>query len=416
MHQHFHHYHRSIVAAIICVALTATIAVATYIVPQVKTQANPEPAPTPVQELTAQPTVAETPPPIPAPESAKEEPKPSVVKNVKKSSPSPTSISETSGNSNEPISSSPTVIRYPKHYGVNIKIYGMEKAGAPYNKENLIKQLDWAKELGAVDVRSNVEDNLSDTDDFVNLALERGLNPMLIIEPYLPDFFNQATYQQGYDYANFIAKRYRGIVKYYQLGNEASGVAIKPTYPGNKKTDYDDAKYNVMMNWLKGLSQGVRDADPIAYRMISSNWLGTGAMDRLIDDKVEFDLIGWNWYSDMGEDLIKEVDGAQFSIPEYLKKYPKEFWVVELNRQGGTLDGNEQAQADYFKTFINNAVSHNNLGGVFVFPLTDLCSDVGKSIGHMGIIRIQKFADGTCTDNGKKPAFDVIKDLFAKFK
>lgn len=398
-------YHRAIVATTVAVAVSASVAVGAYLLPKNATKAVPSPAP--AQEIIL-PAIADSPQAQePKPQ---ENTKPSVVKSAK-----PSKQKLPAEQSSEP-APPPPAPRYPKHYGVNIRIYGMNKAYAPYNRDNLIAQLNWALQLGAVDVRSNAEDNLKDTDDFVNLAIERGLNPMLIIEPFLNDFFNQATYNQGYNYAKTIAQRYRGKVRYYQLGNEASGVAIKPTFPGNKKTDYDEGKYAIMMPWLKGLSEGVRDADPVAYRMISANWLGVGVMDRLVEDNVQFDLIGWNWYSDMGTDLIKEVDGQEFSIPEYLKKYTKEFWVVELNRQGGTLDGNEQAQADYLKTFITNAVSHNNLGGVFVFPLTDLCPDIGHSLGHMGIIRLQKFADQSCAENGKKPAFDVIKDLFAKFK
>lgn len=408
------HYHRSIIAATAAIAVSTSVAVGVYILPQTTIQADINQVSTQEIALPAIVNAPETDQPKP-----QENTKPSVIKNVKptkQNQESPSDAPVLPAPSDAPPAPPPTPIRYPKHYGVNIKIYGMNKPYAPYNRANLIAQLDYAKELGAVDVRSNAEESLDDTDEFVNLAIERGLKPMLIIEPELPNFFNQATYTQGYNYANKIAKRYQGKVLHYQLGNEASGVAIKPTFPGNKKTDYDDTKYAVLKEWFKGMSQGVRDADPLAYRMISANWLGTGIMDRLVEDKVEFDLIGWNWYSDMGEDLIKEVDGAEFSIPEYLKKYPKEFWVVELNRQGGTLDGNEQAQADYLKTFINNAVSHNNLGGVFVFPLADLCPDIGNSLGHMGIIRLQKFADQSCAENGKKPAFDVIKDLFAKFK
>lgn len=399
-------YYRLIVAVTAAIAVSATIGVGIYVLPQTITRAEPSQT---LQQDNSLPAVTDA--AALKETNPQETAKPSVVKNVKSSD---TASDEPSS---EPASApTPVPPRYPKHYGVNIRMYGMNKPYSPYNRANLIAQLDYAKELGAVDVRSNAEESPTETDDFVNLAIERGLNPMLIIEPELPDFFNQATYTQGYNYANTIAKRYQGKVRFYQLGNEASGVAIKPTFPGNKKTDYDDAKYAVLMQWLRGLSEGVRQADPIAYRMISANWLGVGIIDRLVEDNIQFDLIGWNWYSDMGEDLIKEVDGTEFSIPEYLKKYPKEFWVVELNRQGGTLDGNEQAQADYLKTFIENAVSHNNLGGVFVFPLTDLCPDVGKSIGHMGLIRLQRHADLSCTENGKKPAFDVIKNLFAKFK
>lgn len=382
-----------------------------------KTQGDVTPKVVQVAPETTLPTVADTPAAAPEPEKTKTSK--SVVKPAKKVKTE--TVTEQSSEPQPETTSQPDPIpapkpRYPKHMGANIKIYGMNKPYAPYNRDNLIAQLDWAKELGSTDVRSNVEESLEDTDDFVNLAKDRGLNPMLIVEPNLPDFYNQATYDQGYNYAINIAKRYRGKVKYYQLGNEASGVAIKKNYPGNKKSDYDDGKYAILKEWLKGLSEGIDAGDPDAYRMISANWLGVGIFDRLVEDNIQFELIGWNWYSDMGNDLIKEVDGADFSIPEYLKKYPKDFWVVELSRQGGTLDGNEQAQSDFLKEFMTNASSHNNVNGMFVFPLTDMCPDLNTSVGKMGIIRLVRNTDSSCTVEDKKPAFNVVKEMFSGFK
>ncbi len=300
------------------------------------------------------------------------------------------------------------------HWGVLIRAHALKKGSAPYSKTALDQQLDLAKELGVTDVRANIEVDDAINDDFVNLAIQKGLTPTLIIEPELGDFFNLATYQKAYDIAKKYATRYQGKVPYYQLANEASGSTVKPNASGNKLTDYDEKKYPAFKDWLRGLSDGVAAADPAAKRMVSAHWLGVAAIDKLATDKVNFEIIGWNWYSDMGNDLIKKLDdGTTLNIPQYFKaKYPaKEFWVVELNRRNGTLDKNYKAQADFLQTFITNVLSHKNTKGIFIFPLTDQCAEMDKDYGNMGLITIKDNGDGTCSIAAKKTAFTTYQKL-----
>ncbi len=295
------------------------------------------------------------------------------------------------------------------HRGVLIRPYALGE----YSKADLTSQILLAKELGASDVRANIEASAAINDDFVSIAIENGLNPILIIEPSLPDFFNNASYDKAYSLASEYAIRYKNKVKYYQLANEASGVNIKPSYPGDKKTDYDDQKYAVFLSWIKGLSNGVFDNDPSAKRIITANWLGVGIIDRLVSDGVHFEIVGWNWYDDMGNTLVKkDSDQKTLNIPQYLSKYNKEFWVIELNRHKGTLDNDFSAQSTYLGNFINYAAEEKLISGIFIFPLTDMCSLLDKSEGRMGLVSINKKSASVCTLGDKKLAFTTVQKYF----
>lgn len=301
----------------------------------------------------------------------------------------------------------------PWHWGALVKPFGMGAPNGKYEKSKLITQLDLLKELGATDSRANVEFIPEIDDDFVSLSLERRLRPTLIIEPTLEDFWLQASYPIALEVGKGIASRYKGRVPYYQLANEASGVAIKKGLSGQSKTDYDEKKYAIFKEWLRGLSDGVAQGDPKAKRIISANWLGTGVIERLIEDNVNFEIIGWNWYSDMGEDLVVKQNGVDFNIPQYLSRYNKEFWVVELNRREGALDGNTAAQASYIQTVGTNLKAQTKVTGLFIFTLVDLCDSLDKDYGRMGLVALKQNADKTCSIEGKRPSFEVFAKLIA---
>lgn len=295
------------------------------------------------------------------------------------------------------------------HRGVLIRPYAL---GA-YSKDNLLKQLQLAKELGAVDVRANLETDDNINDDFVNSAISLGLNPVIIIEPSIDNFFSNATYDYAYNYASKYAKRYKNKVNFYQLANEASGVNLKTNYPGNKTSDYDETKYAVFLKWIKGLSSGVYDNDPNAKRIVSAHWLGVGVIDKLVADGVHFEVIGWNWYDDMGDSLVKKTDdGSTLNIPDYLSKYNKEFWIIELNRHIGTYDGNYNAQSDYLSTFMINVAKDKLVNGIYIFPLTDMCEASATKDGKMGLVKLNILSGSTCELGDKKPAYSTVQQLF----
>ncbi len=368
--------------------------------PEIVLESAPAQIPTPTN-------VAPPPDPAPVPQAKKTSPKKNKTAAPAQKTETPAVAPEPPA---EPVSTTPIT-----HWGVLIRPYGLKTGNQPFTKEQLTIQLDLAKELGATDVRANVEEIMATNDLFVDEAIARGLEPILILEAPT-GLLDDNTRAKAYDFGKLYAARFQGRVRYYQLANEASGMAIRPGFSGKDTTDYDAVRYQSTKDIIRGLGEGVKSADSSAKRIVSANWLGTGVIDRLVADEVGFEIVGWDWYSDMGEDLIKrQDDGTLFNVPEYLSKYNKQFWIVEANRADGTRDSNFDAQANYLANLTKNVASHHNTQGFFVFGLTDICGDADRSIGHMGLVRILDPVDGLCAIGTNKPAFDVIKNAIAKY-
>jgi len=302
-----------------------------------------------------------------------------------------------------------TTLSENMHWGAVIKSYAMSYGENGYKKEQMKNQMDLLLDLGATEVIGTAESKLETTDDFVNMALEREIKPVLILNP--PQMLTTYTYDSAYQYAKGIATRYKGKVAYYQLANEISEAALTSGQSGSKTTDYDDTVYGKTRDVLKGLSEGVLAGDPKAKRIINVKGAAVGILRRLIGDKISFEIAGWSWFSDKGNDLVASDGTATVAIADEIANLNKELWVVEFNLRDGTQSGNLQEQANYINVFVTNALKHKNMRGMFVYTLTDSCSELNLNVGNMGLATVVLGSDNTCTIKDKKTAFDTFKGL-----
>lgn len=253
--------------------------------------------------------------------------------------------------------------------------------------------LDAIKDLGLTHVRTNYifvnqadyseklpadfEETLNDT--WIDAILAHDLEPVLILDKGVD------TYQASYDIGKRVAAHYKGKVKYYQMVNEVNGAAIKPDHTGRVFSDYDSAKYQAVKTRLKALGDGIRAADPDAARIVTANWLGTAIIDQLITEGVPFEILGWNWFSDMGADPTNKVleDGTVIDLPGHFAAAGKKFWLTEVNRHGGSFEGTaaggEKAQADWLQSVAKIAATDERISGFFPYTFTDSFWDEGKA-------------------------------------
>lgn len=286
--------------------------------------------------------------------------------------------------------------------------------------------LDAIRDLGMTHIRTNYlfvdpadygevlppdfEETLNDT--WINAALKHGIQPILILDKGVD------TYQASYDIGYKIASRYKGKIKYYQMVNEVNGAAIKPGFPGRTMDDYEPAKYQAVKRRLAGLGDGIRAADPNAQRVITANWLGTAIIDQLIADGVEFEVLGWNWFSDMGPDLTHKVldDGMVLDIPGHFAYAGKKFWLTEVNRHGGSFEGTakggEAAQATWLADMAKTVATDGRISGFFAYTFTDSFWDEGKAA--WGIYWSKQVADDS--PNQTTYALDRPKQAATKLK
>lgn len=312
-------------------------------------------------------------------------------------------------------------------WGVATNPYVFNTKSDKFHKENVDAQVEYWKDLGVKAVRINFEfskqkpENFLEANDYlVDKLNENNIETLMVIESPLGDFIGEANQDNGYSWGKHIAEHFKGKVRYYQMLNEVSGTAIKPNYPGNNFSDFDSEKYRAVKDYLLGLSKGIKEADPDAKRVVSAHWVGIAIIDKLIEDGVDFEIIGWNWFSSMGDDPtnVKMPDGSNLNIPDYLKKYNKKFWITEANRSEGSYDNKEKEQAEFINSLINNIKKSDLISGIFVYRLFDTTSaadGVQNNDTVWGIVKEKQKADGKWEPGAKKEAFDTYRSLIAKY-
>lgn len=313
-------------------------------------------------------------------------------------------------------------------WGVQIRPFALNR----YTDQLMAQQLDLAKELGVhwirLDWHRDVKTQFNDPDDFVwhdkviDMAHERGLHVVLILEDLGVSSSDVQVISKASAASETIANHYKGRVKYYQVLNEVSGSALKgPSQPGTDfMRDFDQTKYRQIRDLAKGIGLGIERADPAAKLILSGQWTHTAMFEQLIRDGVSFDIIGWNWFSDMGEDLngpvISESLHQKITLLDKLRGFGKELWITELNYRPGPNGMDEAKQAAYLKRTIERIYGYQTFKALFVFELPDQ-SEVkskGNKPEYYGLVKFDKDSQGNWTIGGKKQAFDVYKQVIAK--
>lgn len=320
-------------------------------------------------------------------------------------------------------------------YGVNMGAFGLNNIDDLYQPGNVDIQINLAKELGVQAVRVNLEvDKLAaspaprDTvnDDLINRLSNAGLKILLVVEdPFQANkLFELGNRDNGWAWGYKIATRYKGKIYGYQLANEVSGMVIKENHAGRSMSDFDAQKYAVLKEWLTGLSQGIRDADPTAKRVVTAHWVATAIIDQLIADSVPFEVISWNWFSDMGDDPIHKTfdDGSPrgeagtiLDIPGHFAGKAKEFWFSELNRDHGSAGARgEFEQADYLAKAIKNIRQSQLVSAIFVYTLLDDPVAVNEANRHWGLVNVVSGANNKFAAGSKKAGFGTYQDIIKK--
>ena len=311
----------------------------------------------------------------------------------------------------------------PFLWGVTMRPHALSK----YTAKGWDAQLAYTKELGTKYVRIAWQYDAMPTPEkmFSNIieANEKnGLSTYMIIEsnPDLTKIDN--AYQNGYDAASSIATTFKGRIKYYQLLNEAGSVALKGgQYSGEKESDYDTKKYEKVRDWIKGASAGIKKADPDAYRVVTDQWTHFAFLDMIQKDKVDYDIIGWDWFSDMGLMGDKKMADGKTAL-EHLQVYNKPIILAEVNQRPDGPTENQKMDPVKQKEFMTKmakwAYDSKVIKGFFILELMDV-ANLGASrnyVDRYGIIAANKNAKGLGEIVGKLPAFDALAEIIKQSK
>ena len=168
---------------------------------------------------------------------------------------------------------------------------------------------------------------------------------------------------------------------------------------------------------LRGMNRGAKQACQECRTLVTSDFTNFGFNDLLQSHGLDFDIVAYDWYSDMG-DLDNTSSclfgnkrcGAGVSVFQKLLSYNKSIWIGELNRRCGSVLCDDpqvpqcrnatalQQEADYLSHELNLlrqlAVAHPQLEAVFVYQLLDQPDIEGAACGKpMGSL----CGEGHCT-------------------
>lgn len=248
-----------------------------------------------------------------------------------------------------------------------------------YDKNFTSTQMKEVADLGAGWVRIEYEPkNPSATDHSVEQARKQNLDVVLII-PFGPNdvFKDKNLTENTKKYVTEIVNRYKGKVAVYQLATEVASVALQndPSSHGIKIEDYPTKDLNAITTWVKTAAETVKALDPSAKRLVNDQWVHTGFFDHYFAQGGDFDILGWNWFSDMGTKIasptLDQKTGETYALLDKLKSYAKPIWLTEVNRRLGIQGGNEAAAAQFIETMARSVRQDPAIKGFFVFSLLE---------------------------------------------
>jgi hypothetical protein len=313
-------------------------------------------------------------------------------------------------------------------------ICGYPNARQGYIHVPVQKQLDLVAELGAEYYRVDWNDrkSFSSADVLINEAKKRGIKILPVLFPPI-DLKKSADiktiYQKSYDYAFKWVSRYKKEISYWELSNEMDVFAMirkdeKMRKGGTWQLDspdgdlpehYEEGRYLAARIMLLGLADGVKAADRNARRIINTaGWFHYGFIKRLIDDRVPFEILGWHWYSDMGD--ITNVRNV-FNVLEQIAGFGKPVWVTEINRSNGSMDEDVEAQAAYISDAADQMRNLDVIKAFFVYELLDepyLGDENPKS--YCGLVELKKHERGHWMPGNEKPAFEAYRKTIERFR
>lgn len=291
----------------------------------------------------------------------------------------------------------------------------LEHRGA-YRISDYDLQISQLRDLGvtmyAQDVSS--EESAHMVADFARAAAKQCVGVLALVTPFEQEkrANEKETYERGYALGKIAGRVLKGLVTYYQVGNEYDNWTILgDDRSGEHPSDYDNARFMKARGSILGLIKGIRETNPDAKILLTSfSWLHYGFTDMLYAGTQpdgtrghpipQWDITAWHWYSNMGS--ITAAGGNKVNVLERLRdSYGKPIWITEYGVRpnhedpGGYLVGN-----DALKGFVSLAKTYN-IQNVTLYELYD--DERFGGDGNYGVIH----------DDGKtrKARFDTVRDF-----
>jgi hypothetical protein len=299
-------------------------------------------------------------------------------------------------------------------WGITIKTLPLREG----NEAFLPKQFQLAKELGVDTVRVDYSTTYPALNRLaVDEAKKSGLKLIFIIPFGSIDIFTDPhVTERTTALVKSIVEEYKTDVHVWQLGNEVASVAIRQNENlyGIDQVDYPEDRYKAVATWLKAATATIRQTDPSAKVLVTDAYVHTGFFDRYLAEGGDFDILGWDWYSWISDDMNSvplEGRPGRFRLLSKLATYKKEIWLTEVSRNLGSYGENQldrqEEQAAFIESVAKQMFDSKTISGFFVYNLIQDQTQP-ENLRAFGIVNVDP-------EHGKiigvKAAFDRYRNL-----
>ncbi|PRE90316.1 hypothetical protein [Burkholderia gladioli] len=246
-------------------------------------------------------------------------------------------------------------------------------SGAPWFKSpaEVIEELD---EIGCTVARIDcygLEDDARLVLEHARAAAAKGI---LVVPCFA---YNQPFAESNYESGVYCGKLPAGILRdhcpIYEVTNEIS-VYCNGVGPGTDPARYDPARYVECRELIRGLIDGIREAQPDARIIIGGGittltafnamlWHGTEPNGSSGHPVVRWDYTGWHWYTSSGRiDAAYDGTGTPYNVIEALAAFGVPIWITEL---GFVPDNSDfERQSAYVSAALAEYHEHRQAYGV----------------------------------------------------
>lgn len=294
-------------------------------------------------------------------------------------------------------------------WGVN----GHNRGYAAYPEKELEKQLHLAAELGVKMYRFNFNpstmSDLNYLDKVVKLAEAYGMELMLVMDG--TDGSSEVLKSRF----QMVASRYdgrsdHGRIRYIQVFNEVDVALMRETHPnggegdGSTERDYRKSSLDAYQKKFQAAIDGIKAGCSDTKAVINFSYRHTYMLEYFKDHGLKWDLIGLDWYSNMGD-----ISGI---LDVLLSKFSHDIILCETNYWPEANNGYD-ANVSYLPNLMKQVYRYNNrIKGLIIYELLDEMryeKDKGSFEGesHFGLVH--------CDENGNigavKPAYTAVQKL-----
>lgn len=211
-------------------------------------------------------------------------------------------------------------------------------------------------------------------------------------------------------HAEFFSKRYGKQIKYMQVLNETDAEAII-TGGGEGKNSYNLNKIAELVGQFKEIIPIVRENSPQSKICINITYLHYGYFEHLLEQDVDFDVAGLDWYSNMDN------NGTLEATVEAINRITgKPVFICESNiwTNSGTPEENDKKMGSVIIDYIERCKALQQSNQVLGFTAYELFNEPNKK-GNTGVIKGEAYfglvyINDDYTINKPKPAYYELQE------